>query len=162
MTPVMQAYRPKSRTTQLLVQELPDEILVYDMDGNEVHCLNGTAAKVWGLCDGEHTVAEIAALVAPDREGSTAETLVWVALEQFTERHLLEESDADDLPEAVDRGPSLLTRREMMVSLGLVVGMLPVVESIVSPPAALAASVSFGCSGVTDGLGSTPCEPEPL
>lgn len=157
----MKSYRPKCRTTQLLVQELPDEVLVYDMDRNEVHCLNGTAARVWGLCDGEHTVVEIAQIVAPDLEASTGESLVWVALDQFTERHLLEESMPEDLVEEVeevDDGPSPLTRREMILSLGVVVGMLPVVESIVSPPAALAASVSFGCSGATDGMGSTPCD----
>jgi hypothetical protein len=120
--------------------------------------LNGTAARVWMLCDGEHTVAEIAQLVAPDLEAITAESLVWVALDQFTDKHLLEGADQDELLDDAADGPSPLTRREMILSLGVVVGMLPVVESIVSPPAALAASV--GCTGgSTDGMGSTPCDP---
>jgi hypothetical protein len=154
----MRSYRPQTRTTQLLVQELPDEVLVYDMERNEVHCLNGSAARVWGFCDGEHTVAEIASLLATDLDQETAEKLVWVALEQFAERHLLEEDpSAEGLIEELADKPSGMTRREMVVGLSVLVGMIPVVESIMSPPAALAAS--FGCSGATDGLGSTPCNP---
>ena len=152
----MRSYRPQIRRTQLLVQELPDEVLVYDMDRNEVHCLNGSAARVWALCDGEHTVAEIARLIADDFDSDTAETLVWCALDQFAERHLLEEVPSDDCPlEDSADSRSGLTRREMMVGLSVLVGMIPVVESIMSPPAALAAS--FGCSGATTGLGPTPC-----
>jgi hypothetical protein len=73
----------------------------------------------------------------------------------FTERHLLDE-DAEEAED--DERPSELTRRQMVVrigSLGVLVGLaLPVVESIVSPPAALAQS---GCSGMTAAMGPTPC-----
>lgn len=148
----MEAYKPKARTAQLLVQELPDEVLVYDMERNEVHCLNGSAARVWALCDGGKTVAEIARLVAPEQETAAGESLVWCAIDQFAERHLLEET-VDELGD-VD-APSAITRREMVVGLGLLVGLaVPVVESIVSPPAALAQS---GCSGATVVSGPTPC-----
>jgi hypothetical protein len=144
----MQSYKPRRRTTQILVQELPDEVLVYDMERNEVHCLNGSAARVWTHCDGESTVAEIARLVAPELEAATGESLVWCALDQFTERHLLEES-ADE-PEKVE-GPSHLTRRQMAQMVGrvsLAVGLaVPLVESIVSPPAVLAQSGCCGTSG---------------
>lgn len=148
----METFKPRTRSEKLLLQELPDEVLIYDLERNEVHCLNGSAARVWALCDGERTVAEIAQLVAPDLEGATGESLVWCALDQFTARHLLEE--ATDELEDVDR-PAELTRREMVVGLGLLVGLaVPVVESIVSPPAALAQS---GCSGSTVSMGATPC-----
>jgi hypothetical protein len=96
-------------------------------------------------------------VAAPDLDPGTGETLVWCALDQFSTRHLLEDSSEDHAFEHVADPPSALTRRAMLLGLGLVVGMLPVVESIVSPPAALAASVIFGCSGATDGQGSTPC-----
>jgi hypothetical protein len=154
----MRSYRPQTRRTQLLIQELPDEVLVYDMERNEVHCLNGSAARVWGFCDGQHTVAEIAGLIGADLDPDTAEQLVWVALDQFAERHLLEEDSSDESAIENSAGtPSGMTRREIVVGLSVLVGMIPVVESIISPPAALAAS--FGCSGATDGLGSTPCNP---
>jgi len=154
----MQQYRPSTRRTQLLVQQLPDEVLVYDMERNEVHCLNGSAARVWAFCDGEHTVAEIARLVGTDLDSDSAETLVWCALDQFAERHLLEDDPSDEhlLQDSGDR-PAGMTRREMVVGLSVLAGMIPVVESIMSPPAAMAQSASFACSGSTDGMGSTPC-----
>jgi len=133
----MDAYRPTTRKAHLLVQELPDEVLIYDVERNEVHCLNGTAARVWSLCDGERTVSEIAQLLGSDLEPDAVETLVWCALDQFTEKHLLEETA--DSPPALNR-PADMSRRQMVLRLGLAVALLPVVESIMSPPAALAAS----------------------
>jgi hypothetical protein len=144
----MDLYRPRTRSTQLLVQELADEVLVYDVERNEVHCLNGTAARVWALCDGERTVAEIAGLLGSDLEPDAAETLVWCALDQFAEKHLLEETMDSPL---VPHRPADMTRRQMVLRLGLVVGLLPVVDSIMSPPAAMAAS-----PGGTGTTGPTP------
>lgn len=143
----MEAYRPKTRSAQLFVQELPDELLVYDVEQNQVHCLNGSAARVWTLCDGERTVKEIAQMLGTDLDSDGAEALVWLALDQFGEKGLLE---VEDKPLTTFR-PLDMTRRQMVVRLGLVVGMLPVVDSIMSPPAALAAS-----PGPTGDTGMTP------
>src|SRR5215470_3956595 len=152
-------YKPKVRETQLLVQELPDEILVYDLVRNEAHCLNGSAARIWALCNGERTTGEIGRIVAPDLAPDRAESLVWCAIDQFAERHLLEEPVHLPLgmePEPADT-PAGMTRRGMLISLGIVVGMIPIVDSIVSPPAALAVSMLSTCSGSTQMGGSTPC-----
>jgi coenzyme PQQ synthesis protein D (PqqD) len=140
------AHRPKARSTQLFVQELPDEVLLYDVERNEVHCLNGTAARVWALCDGERTVSEIAHLLGSDLEPDAAETLVWCALDQFTEKHLLE-AITDSAPALYK--PADMTRRQMVLRLGLAVALLPVVDSIMSPPAAMAASGGTGGTGPT-------------
>src|SRR5262245_29692961 len=126
----METYSPKIRSTQLFVQELPDELVVYDVERNEVHCLNGIAARVWALCDGTHTVAEIVQLLGSDLEPQAVETLVWMALDQFAEKHLLEEDSPPDLYRPVD-----MTRRQMVLRVGLVVGLLPMVDSIIAPPA---------------------------
>src|SRR5262245_16312355 len=104
----MELYRPRPRSERLLVQELPDEVLIYDMERNDVHCLNGSAARVWALCDGERTVPEIARDFGSDLEPDAVETLVWCALDQFEEKHLLEE--VEDAPSALHR-PADMTRR---------------------------------------------------
>jgi hypothetical protein len=39
--------RPLARERNLLVRELPTEVLVYDVESDEGHCLNETAAFVW-------------------------------------------------------------------------------------------------------------------
>jgi hypothetical protein len=41
-------------------RDLGDEYLFYDRDGDQVHVLNGTARKIFLLCDGARTTAEVA------------------------------------------------------------------------------------------------------
>lgn len=45
-------HNPMARQSGLVVQEMPDEVLVYDMDTNKAHCLNQSAAFIWKSCDG--------------------------------------------------------------------------------------------------------------
>jgi hypothetical protein len=143
----MEGVKPKVRGSGLLVQQLGDELLIYDLERNEAHCLNGIAASVWALCDGERTVAEIGRLLSTDLAPADVEVLVWCALDQFAERDLLEE----EVGEEPDRTASaMMTRRQMVARLGLAVGLaLPLVESIVSPPAAMAQSGTTGNTGIT-------------
>jgi Coenzyme PQQ synthesis protein D (PqqD) len=155
-------YKPKPRSTRLLVEELVDELLIYDVERNEVHCLNGAAVRVWQLCDGERTVPEIARDLNSDFDPDQAETLVWSALDQFAERHLLEEVEAEPLevhkPEGMTplevHKPEGMTRRQMLLRVSMVVGLLPLVDSIVSPEAALAQSMGMSTP-------TTPTTPTP-
>lgn len=48
------------RRSDVSVEEIGDETLLYDAHAGTVHVLNSTARLVWDLCDGEHTVSEIA------------------------------------------------------------------------------------------------------
>jgi len=52
--------RPLARQDRLVVQELSEEVLVYDLDRHRAHCLNRTAALIWRHCDGSTSVAEMA------------------------------------------------------------------------------------------------------
>jgi len=45
-------------------RDLGDEYLFYDAGGEQVHVLNGTAREIYLLCDGERTVATLAARYA--------------------------------------------------------------------------------------------------
>ena len=45
--------RPVARQEGLVIQEMPDEVLVFDLKTNKAHCLNETAAFVWKACDGK-------------------------------------------------------------------------------------------------------------
>jgi hypothetical protein len=51
---------PLARDEGLVVEELGDEVLVYDLDADRAHCLGATASRVWRACDGASTVARIA------------------------------------------------------------------------------------------------------
>jgi hypothetical protein len=148
----METYNPKTRSARIFVQELPNELVVYDVERNEVHCLNGVAARVWRLCDGTNTVAEIARLLGSDLEPQAAETLVWMALDQFEEKHLIEETT---LP--APYRPEDMTRRQMVLRAALIVSLLPMVDSIIAPPAALAQSPAPGCTPQPTGMGPGGC-----
>ena len=47
----------------MIVEELQDETLVYDLNRHKARCLKRTAALVWGRCDGRTSVSEVAALL---------------------------------------------------------------------------------------------------
>lgn len=129
---------PIARKTGLVVQEVPDEVLVYDLESNKAHCLNSTAAMVWRSCDGNNSVAEIAKLVTSQAGGKVSEDFVWLAIDQLSENKLLEKDVSVNF-----HGQS---RREAIKKIGLAsVIAVPVIASLVAPQSALAA-VSCSCN----------------
>ena len=131
------ALMPRARQDELVVEELPDETLVYDLERHKARCLNRTAALVWRHCDGRTSVAEVAGLLEEQSATPIDESVVWMALDRLGRVHLL--SEPVTLP--VDRAQ--YSRREMLRTLRRVAGislLLPVIESIVSPLAAAQAS----------------------
>ena len=130
---------PVARKDNLVIQELPDEILIYDLETNKAHCLNQTAASVWKSCDGKNTVAEISVLITGTSGRSADEDLIWLAIDQLNEKNLLE-------TRATPRF-SGQTRREVIKKVGLAaVIALPIVRSLVAPTVAWAGST---CPGTT-------------
>ena len=122
---------PKAKSARLIIREIDGETLVYDRSRAAASCLNGFAARVWRECDGETSVARIAAALGED------ERAVWLALHQLTKAQLLTEAIA--VPPDMSAAKS---RREVARRLGL--GAAAFVTSIVAPTAAHAAS----CGGL--------------
>ncbi|HEY0322715.1 MAG TPA: PqqD family peptide modification chaperone [Pyrinomonadaceae bacterium] len=126
---------PKARSDGLVIKKLPDEVLVYDLENNQAHCLNQAAALVWSHCDGRNSVEEIAGLVEAEAEGIFTEEVVWHALAQLERFSLLEERI--EVPGEI----ALLSRRELGRRLGLAtITALPFILTIVAPEEASAAS----------------------
>ena|SRR5438309_2950745 len=124
---------PLARNEGLVVQELPDEVLVYDLDRHRAHSLNRIAAMVWRHCDGKTSVAEMATLMNQDLGLPPDEELVWLALERLGRARLLR---GRLTPPAKAPSPS---RRALMRSLALA-GGLSLVTSIIAPEAHAAGS----------------------
>jgi hypothetical protein len=123
------------RKQGLVVDDLPDEVLVYDLEHDQAHCLNRTAALVWRCCDGKTGAAEIARRLKVELDAPFNEELVWLALEQLEKQHLLDHSFS--MPAQFTR----LSRRQMIRNLGLAAAVaVPVVTSIVAPTAVQAAT----------------------
>jgi Coenzyme PQQ synthesis protein D (PqqD) len=126
---------PEARREGLVVQELSDEVLVYDSERNKAHCLNRTAALVWNHCDGNSSVAEMARAIAEETNERVDEDLIWLGVEQLSKKHLLRERAR--MPEF----KTGISRREVMRRIGLTAAVaLPVVTSIIAPTAAQAAN----------------------
>lgn len=141
---------PRARKDDLVVKEMPDEVLVYDLTRDKAHCLNRTAALVWNFCDGRTSVAKIATRLGEELDSSVDERVVWLALNQLSKNHLLEENI---VPPALMTG---MNRRELIRALGVAaVVAVPVVTSIVAPTPAQAQSTpclpgGSACSRSTD------------
>ena len=138
---------PRARTEGLVIQELPDEVLVYDRDRDKAHCLNQTAALVWKYCDGKTTVSNMAHRLERDLNTERVdEKVVWYALDQLGKDHLLEEMVVP---------PTLLggmSRREMVRVLGVAaVVAVPLVSSIIAPTPAQAATCTPTGGACTSG-----------
>src|SRR5713226_2070068 len=94
---------PCARREGLVIQELPDELLVYDLERHRAHCLNPAAVLVWNHCDGR----------IPVDEG-----IVRLALDQLGNARLLREQ--------VTRQPSVsrASRRELLRRAGMMAASL--------------------------------------
>jgi len=130
-----------------VVKDLPDEVLVYDLERHRAHCLNPAAAVVFKSCDGKRTVSELARVLRSEVGAPADEAWVRLALERLGKAHLLEER----VPAA--RGVS---RREILKKTGVgLAAALPLVISIVAPtPVQAAATCVMSCATAADG---TPC-----
>jgi coenzyme PQQ synthesis protein D (PqqD) len=80
---------PLARKEGLVIKELADEVLVYNLNDDRAHCLNQTAAFVWQRCDGRTTPRKIAQLLCERAGVNVDERIVWLALDQLADKELL-------------------------------------------------------------------------
>lgn len=144
---------PKARIEKLVVRELPDEVLVYDLKTDKAHCLNQSASLTWKHCDGKTTVADMTSILTAALKTQVDEDTIWLALKQLGKARLLE----DQLVTPMEK--SRLTRREVIRKLGLGAAIaVPVVMSIVAPTAVSAATCTVnGKSCSPNGTNSKCC-----
>jgi hypothetical protein len=138
----MTAQNPKARSEDLIVQEVDDEVLVYDVDSANAHCLSADAAAVWRAADGQKSEAMLADELDLDAE------VVTRALAELEEKALLE---APAIVQANGNGHSNGdTRREFglkAAKIGGAVAAGPMIYSIVAPTAlATVSTPEFLCN----------------
>jgi len=126
-----------ARADELVVEEIGEEVLIYDKTTNRAHCLSPTAAKVWRACDGYTNTDELPTRLALDRE---------------TLGQALDELDSNAL---LENAPQIgHTRREMSIKAakwGTAVSV-PLIYSVVGPvPMAAATPTPAQCLHYTGG-----------
>lgn len=140
---------PQVRKNDLVVQEMPDEVLVYDLNSNKAHCLNDSAAMVWRSCDGTNTVSDIVKTFEKSSGGKVTEDFVWLAIDQLNEIGLLEAGTVSRFA-----GQS---RRDVLKKIGLAsMVALPIIASLVAPRNAMASS-SCACTTFSNCLAQPTC-----
>jgi len=159
----------------LVINELTDEVLVYDLKRDKAHCLNPAAAAVWKLCDGNTTATEIARVLRSElhdgkpvvrdsdqmsdvRGQALTEQMVWLALDQLGRDHLLDEQMI--WPAAI---PHLSRREALRLGLGAAIAV-PIIVSLSAPLPAQAgtckprnASCSTGAECCSKACVATKC-----
>jgi hypothetical protein len=119
---------PRARREDLLVEEVLNEVMIYDMRSQQVHYLRETAVAIWDACDGKTSVHSLS------EKASCEESVVWEVLEQLQRRNLLE-----NIPSF---SSELVSRREMIKKLGIgAAAATPLIMTIVAPMPAMAQSL---------------------
>jgi Coenzyme PQQ synthesis protein D (PqqD) len=138
---------PRARSSGLVVRELEDEVLIFDVDRDKAHCLNRTAGLVWKQCDGRTSVEEIRQVLEEELETPVNAEIIWRALSDLDRDHLLDEEVSQ--PAAMAR----MSRRELMKRAGITVA-IPVIASLAIPSVALATGSPGSCGTTCGGLNS--------
>jgi hypothetical protein len=125
---------PRARKDGLVIKELVNETLVYDLERDEAHCLNQTAALVWKRCDGKTTIAKMAGLLQEKLDTSVSDDVVWLAVKQLQHFHLVESHNEETVAM-----PSV-SRRNLVLKYAPAALVLPLIMSISAPTAAQAST----------------------
>jgi hypothetical protein len=89
--------QPRARR-DVLIRELEDGIVLIDPKNDEVHTLNLSAAFIWDLCDGTHTVQEIAENIQkmPGAQDQDLLQIVADSIASFSKKGLFEPHPAGE------------------------------------------------------------------
>ena len=148
----MSSLYPAARRDKLVVENLKNEILIYDLERDQASCQNETAALVWKYADGKTSVSEIADKMSQNLGMLVDVRVVWYALDQLNKKHLLAERVTIPLQY------SKMTRRDFLVKAGVIGAAvaIPVVIAMTVPKSALA----FVSCGATCTPGGNDCPPQ--
>jgi hypothetical protein len=84
-----------TRTDQLVVQDVGDDLLIYDQLLDTAHCLSEAAAQVWRCCKGGATADAIAVqFAAQGASNDEALEMAEAAISELAEKQLLVASNA--------------------------------------------------------------------
>ena len=119
------------------MQDVGDEIVIYDQDKRKAHRLNPSAALVWRACDGQKGVAEIAEAIRPKLGPGTDENLVRVALGRLGAVRLLDSGLGQSAEEAGESRRAFLRKG---AAAGAAALLMPVVATLPRPSLAAALS----------------------
>lgn len=130
--------KPIARHSGIVIQEIDNEVLVYDLKSNKACCLNDAAAFVWRACDGRNSINDMVRHFESAGRGKVSEDFVWLAVDQLNANGLLESE--------VSVRFSGQSRRGVIKSIGLAsMAALPMISSLAAPPSAYSSISNCVC-----------------
>lgn len=126
--------KPIARRANIFSENLPNEVVLYNKQNQQVHCLNKSAAIVWENADGTRSIDDLALLVERELNIAAGRDLVLVALDQLAKADLLERKTVV-APEEVSSRRAVAKKLAMA---GMSAAMLPVIASMTAPSASAA------------------------
>ena len=135
-------WQPMARRDHLVMNQVGEEVLVYDETTHAIHHLNPTSHAVWAACDGTRTSAMIAQAAGAVLGAEVSDVVVRLALSQLVTANLL----VGKIPTEIEqpRHSRRTVLRRMAVAGGVA---LPVLASISAPAAADSHSSSCEAQG---------------
>lgn len=125
---------PKLRSSDIVVQAVEGELVVYDVRTHEAHSLDAVATAIWLAHDGTRDLVEVARHASATSGATVDAAVVAATIGKFAELGLTE-SEPAQRREGV-------SRRAMMRSLGKAAMVaLPVIVTLSVPPPAAAGSL---------------------
>lgn len=143
--------KPRARQSDLVVQNVGSELLVYDSRCARAILLSELCLQVWKLCDGLTEVPDICSRL-PDE---VDESSVWVVIGQLEDHGLLEaEAPVEAVVDDVSRREAL---KQLMAGAALAV---PSILSVAVPlPAAAASCIALNNVCVFSNFAQSNCCP---
>ncbi|MEZ5345355.1 MAG: PqqD family protein [Pyrinomonadaceae bacterium] len=123
---------PISRTSDLVIQNLENELLVYDLRTNKAHQLNETMSLIWTNCNGKTTVSALLGILEERFGKNLDEDLVEFALSELDGKDLFSQPLGTQF--------SKVSRRDVAFKYAPMAIALPIVLSLIAPTAVQAQS----------------------
>jgi hypothetical protein len=82
--------RPLARS-DITVQVIGDEVMLYDSDNEKIHILNHSAYAIWQLCNGENSLVDMCEKLIAKYEDSNLDLVddIQVTIDGFIQKGLL-------------------------------------------------------------------------
>lgn len=127
---------PPARNENIVIQEVNNETLVYDLLNNKAYCLNETSAKVFQACGNNETFKDLKS------KHSFTDDIIYLSLDELKKNNLLNSEYSSPFVE--------MNRREVIRRVGLAsMVALPIISSLIAPQAINAQSLGNLALGQT-------------
>jgi hypothetical protein len=85
------------RQDQIIVQKASRDVLLFNMDTGSYYALNEVGERIWNLCDGTHTVAQLVGILAKEYNAPAEiiETDILELLEDLRSKNLIVDCGRD-------------------------------------------------------------------